>query len=119
MSEEKSACCWLAGWDFVLQRCTKAVGMDIKMMGDTDAVIRARRLMDGIAKRANLVAQSRTSMAFASLKELRVSWQTPATGISDSQLASHMALASMAAAFHSLEVRTRQSRSCIPAHSAE
>ncbi len=33
----------------MLQRCTKAVGMDIAMMGDTDAVSRARRLMDGIS----------------------------------------------------------------------
>ena len=64
--------------------------------------------MDGIAKRANLVAQNRTSMAFTSLKELRVSWQSPATGLSDAQLALHMALASMAAAFYSLEVRTWQ-----------
>ena len=100
----------------MLQRCTKAVGMDIAMMGDTDAVSRARRLMDGIAKRANPVAQHMNSMAFASLKELRVSWQTPV--ISKSQLALHMAVASMAAAFHSLEVRTWPLRASIPAQSA-
>ena len=90
--------------------------MDIAMMGDTDAVSRARRLMDGIAKRANPVAQHMNSMAFASLKELRVSWQTPVT--SKSQLALHMAVASMAAAFHSLEVRTWPLRASIPAQSA-
>ena len=111
-------CCWLAGWEFVLQRCTKAIGMDIDIMGDTDDVSQAKQLMDGITMHATLRDQHRTSSAFASLKELRISWKSRTTHNCDSQLASHMALASMAAAFHSLEVRARQPESRMRAQSA-
>ena len=99
----------------MLQRCTKALGMDIDIMGDTDDVSQAKQLMDGITARSTSGSQH---SAFASLKELRISWQSRTTPNCRSQLASHMALASMAAAFHSLEVRARQPESCMPAQPA-
>ena len=85
--------------------------MDVAIVGDIDDGRQARQLMDGITMRANLAARHKTSIAFASLKELRLICKSQTTHNDCSQLALHMALASMAAAFHRLEVRARQSGS--------
>ena len=104
----------IAGWEFVLQRCARIVGMDIDLEGDAEDVSRAEELMKGFTMQATSGAQHRSSKAFASLKELRISWRFLTN--CDAQHASHMALVNMALVCHSLEVRTRRSNFCIPAH---
>ena len=101
----------IAGWKFVLQRCTRAVGMDIDLGGDTEG---AKELMDRVTMRITSGSQHGPSKAFTSLKELRIRWRSR-TGC-DAQLASHMALMGVAAACHGLEVRARRSGFYVPAH---